>query len=253
MNQRDLIEYIRSERLHGVSNEQIAAHLSGSGFAPADIEKAFIEFRKNPTVTSAIESRLRKHHPFRLFLAILACFAALLGLLGVLINLGIVSLPIQQISFDIPFSVDTQALAPTILTPALPPANYQAPTLTAGQAANGVLPSSGGVSSDDKVQIIDALLTQDNLLQSRNARFVRNYLRVMAPAADQAKVINMSDSAVLVYAASLIGASGSVGASVLDSPQIVWKRTSNSTVNVIIPVGSGSVIRNSAEIGGVWY
>ncbi len=253
MNQIELLNYIRSESAKSSSKEQIMAHLTSIGYPVAEIEKAFVAFEKNPTIMTEVSARLRKHHPFSLFLAILACFSALLGLLGVLVNYGIVSLPVQQIPFDIPFSVDTQTLAPTVSTPALPPVDYHAPSLPAGQAAIGGMSASGGVSSDDKTQIIDALLTQNNVLSSKNARYVRNYLRIMAPAADQAKVDNMSDSAIIVYASGLLGGTGTVGAGVLASSQVTWQRVSNSTVNVVIPVSNGSVTRNSAEVGGVWY
>ena len=253
MNQLELLNYIRSECAKGAPKEQITAHLSGTGYPVSEIEKAFVAFEKNPSITATGGAVLKRHHPFRLFVAILACLSALLGLLGVLVSEGIVSLPIPEIPFDLPFSVDTQTLAPTISTPALPPADHQAPSLAAGQAASGGLSASNGVSSDDKVQIIDALLTQDNILRSKDAPRVRNYLRVIAPAADQTKVSTMSDSAVLVYAAGLLGGTGTVGAGVLDSSQVTWQRTSGSTVAVNIPVNGGFVTRTSTELNGVWY
>ena len=106
MTERDLLEYIRSEHARNSSKEEIIAHLASSGYPSAEVEKAISDFDKDPSVGMTATSVLKKHHPFRLFVAILACFSALLGLLGVLINMGIVSLPIQDIPFDLPFGIE---------------------------------------------------------------------------------------------------------------------------------------------------
>jgi len=258
MTERDLLEYIRSEHARNSSKEEIIAHLASSGYPSAEVEKAISDFDKDPSVGMTATSVLKKHHPFRLFVAILACFSALLGLLGVLINMGIVSLPIQDIPFDLPFGIDTGFIRPIATTPAyVPPVNpipSQAAGRSSGQSSSAVGRSaSSGISADDKAQIIDALLTQDNVLLSKNAGYVRNYLRVMAPSADQTKVGTMSDSAILVYATGLLGGTSTVGAGVLDSSQVIWQRTSGSTVAVSIPVSGGFVTRDSTELNGVWY
>lgn len=104
MNQRELLEYISSERAKSSSDEQITSHLAGVGYHPTDIEKALRAYDKDP-LFGAHPRKQQLSQPFRLFLAFLAVVTAILAVYGTLVDMGIANMPEQLVPYTAPFGV----------------------------------------------------------------------------------------------------------------------------------------------------
>ena len=240
MQPRGIISYIRTEEAVNTPKEKIVEHLLSAGYLQADIDEAFRELKHDPGMEKAgifsdlVPSRRPERHVLDRLFAFIVFNIILFAAFSFLYN-SIESVPGGT-------RPSPQASAPIAPTAVQSPANE---VNTVSMATD--------ISSDDRDQIIAAIITRGNILQSGNADGIRNYLEITASAQYRQRLDAMSDSDISSLAATMTAGESYVTGDALDSAQSVWQRLDASSVQVTLETPNGSVVRTANEANGVWY
>jgi hypothetical protein len=264
MSFSELLIYIRNEIGVNTPKEKIIEHLALSGYSKVDIDKAFNEVEHAPNMgenavfSDIAPARSHKKHFFGWTVISIVLIILSFAVFSLFYN----SITLISDNYSIPSAssipVDTtQNQVPTASAPIAPTA--PAVTTTAPYVAPSapyVAPSTvptPGISSDDKEQIISAIITQNAVFASGSAADIRNYLEIAASPQYRQELEAMSDDAILSMASTMTANASYVTASSLNSAQATWQRVDASTVKVTVSTPNGPVSRTVGQMNGVWY
>ncbi len=259
MQPRGIIAYIQTEKAINTPKDKIVEHLQLSGYPQADIDQAFKELERDPEMAQAgvfanlVTDRRPKNHFFGWLVAFVIFNIVIFAAFSFLYNSTIfISNPVLSSSTNSSISPDSSTPTPTSapVTPIVPSTTNTPPP---SSAPSPVATPTVGISSDDKDQIISAIITQNAVLGSGNAADIRNYLEITASPQYKQQLEAMSDSAIISLASTITAGESYVTADSLNSAQVVWLRTSDTSVQVTISTPNGSVVRTSNQSNGVWY